>query len=192
MSILRKVRYFVWYLRKPPWDSGITPPELIEFISAIPAGRAIDLGCGTGTNVVTLAQMGWQVTGLDFIPAAIRQARTKAKTANLSVDLRVGDVVYMNGIHGDFDLALDLGCFHSLPWNEKQGYLSSLDRILKPGGIWFVYGFLHPESEKYQVGFTEKEVEELKKRFLLVSSQVNKDQRGRPSAYFIFKKPEQK
>ena len=57
-----------------PWDTNITPPEVKEFIAAAPPGKALDLGCGTGTNAITLAQHGWQATGVDFAPKAIRTA----------------------------------------------------------------------------------------------------------------------
>ena len=32
-----------------PWDSGITPPEIHEVLKELPPGKALDLGCGTGT-----------------------------------------------------------------------------------------------------------------------------------------------
>ena len=79
MSFLRRISFLFWYFSRPPWDSGLTPPELFAFLNDHPAGRAIDLGCGTGTNIITLARLGWQVTGLDFIPKAIEQARKDGK-----------------------------------------------------------------------------------------------------------------
>ena len=112
------------YLRKKaPWDSGISPPELLEFIAEHPPGRAIDLGCGTGTNVITLAQHGWQVSGVDFAPRAIKVARRKAKHVKIDADLRVGDVTKLRGVDGKFNLALDMGCFHNLDgcWCIKSG-----------------------------------------------------------------------
>ena len=82
--MLRRLEFDLWYLFRPPWDSGVSPPELFEFMAAHPAGRAIDLGCGTGTNVVTLAEHGWQVTGLDYSPRAIRIASARFGAAGVS------------------------------------------------------------------------------------------------------------
>ncbi len=78
---------FVWrYLRREaPWDSGICPPELMAFIQQHSSGKALDLGCGTGTNAVVLAQHGWQVYAIGFAAPAIQRARRKAQQANVSV-----------------------------------------------------------------------------------------------------------
>jgi ubiquinone/menaquinone biosynthesis C-methylase UbiE len=151
--MMRRLRFAWMYLRRPSWDSGITPPELHEFIAAHPPGRAIDLGCGTGTNVLTLAQNGWQVTGVDFISKAIKTAKRKlalskvegTKLASVDADLRVGDVTKLRGIAGPFDLALDIGCFHGV--ENKPAYLTELDRLLAPGGYWLLYGFFKPASQ---------------------------------------------
>jgi 2-polyprenyl-3-methyl-5-hydroxy-6-metoxy-1,4-benzoquinol methylase len=67
-----------------PWDTNISPPELVEVVEglrALPAGRALDLGCGTGTNSLYLARHGWKVTGIDFVAAAIERAREKQSHA---------------------------------------------------------------------------------------------------------------
>ena len=77
-NLFRRFLFHYWYFRQPPWDTGISPPELLEFIQNHRAGRAIDIGCGTGTNVITLAQAGWDVTGVDFAPRAIKLAQQKA------------------------------------------------------------------------------------------------------------------
>lgn len=175
------------YLRRPPWDSGLTPPELFDFIASHPAGRAIDLGCGTGTNVVTLAQNSWQVTGVDFIPKAIRAAKRKLKLANVYADLRVGDATHLDGIAGPFELALDIGCFHGV--NDKAAYLDELDRLLAPRGHWLLYGFFKPASHLAGPGLAAPDLDLIQARgFSLLSRTDGFDKKERPSAWFLFQK----
>src|SRR3990172_1030198 len=126
MITLRRLFFNLWYNWKPPWDTGISPPELMDFISHHPPGRALDLGCGTGTNVITLAQHGWQATGIDFAQRAIKKAHRKARQAGVNVDLRVADVTRLEELSGLFELILDMGCYHSLPSAGRQAYLSNL------------------------------------------------------------------
>ena len=75
----RWISFSLRYLGKPPWDTQTSPPELIEFIAQHRVGRALDLGCGTGTNLVTLAQAGWEVCGVDFIWLAVLKAKNRLK-----------------------------------------------------------------------------------------------------------------
>jgi ubiquinone/menaquinone biosynthesis C-methylase UbiE len=188
MSFLSRIAFTLRYFRRPPWDSGLTPPELLAFLKEHPAGRAIDLGCGTGTNVITLARLGWQVTGVDFASRAIDQAQKKIKQAGVSADLRVGDVTRLDGIDGPFSLVLDLGCFHGLTEKEKGAYLRQLDRILAPGGSWFIYAFLRPPQDLSSPGLSSVDLERISARFVL-RSRIDGCERGKhPSAYFIFEK----
>ncbi len=185
MNLIRRINFYLWYFGRPPWDSGISPPELFNFISNRPVGRAIDIGCGTGTNVVTLAQHGWQVTGIDFVPRAIQIAKRKAKKANVKADLRVGDATKLKGIEGPFELALDLGCFHGI--EHRADYLSQLDRVLAPNGHWLLYGiFKSPQSGH---GLSEADIELIRARGLrLLSRKDGMDRRERKSAWFLFQK----
>jgi ubiquinone/menaquinone biosynthesis C-methylase UbiE len=186
MSFLSRIAFNLWYFRRPPWDSGVTPPELLDFLKDCPAGRAIDLGCGTGTNVITLSRLGWQVTGVDFASRAIAQARKKLTQAGLSAELRVGDVTRLDGIDGPFNFALDLGCFHGLADKEKGDYLRQIERILAPGGTWFMYAFLSPPGELSPPGLSPVDLERLSARFMF-RSRIDGLERGRrPSAYFMF------
>ena len=184
---LAQLRFILRYLRRPPWDSGIVPPELNEYMQSHPPGRAIDLGCGTGTNVATLVQHGWQVTGVDFVPRAISLAKHKLKDANLSADLRVGDVTELRDIHGPFNLALDIGCFHGV--DDKAAYLRELDRFLAPDGNWLMYGFFKPDPHLPGPGLVEADLDLIHARgFSLLSRTDGFDKRERPSAWFLFQK----
>lgn len=59
-------------------ERGVPPSDLVELVEgpeALPPGRALDLGCGTGTDSVYLATQGWDVTGVDMVPRALAAAR---------------------------------------------------------------------------------------------------------------------
>jgi ubiquinone/menaquinone biosynthesis C-methylase UbiE len=186
MNFLRRFTFNFWYFRKPPWDSGITPPELFEFIQSHPAGRAIDLGCGTGTNIITLAKTGWQVTGIDFASRAIQIARRKLKTQNIKARLLIGDVTNFK-INSQFDLALDIGCFHGV--QNKADYLTQLNRILAPNGFWLMYGFFKTSSDLSAPGLVDSDLSMIPARSLtLLTRQDGFDRRERKSAWFLFQK----
>jgi len=189
-ALLRQLTFNLWYFFVPPWDSGISPPELLRFIEKHPAGRAIDIGCGTGTNVITLTQAGWQVTGVDFVPRAIKLAQRKARKAGVQADLRVRDATNLKDIHGPFDLALDMGCFHSL--GEKRGdYLSELNRVLALNGHWLMYGFFKPDSQPSRSGLAEVDLDLIPSSLALINRQDGFDKHRQPSAWFLFKKTSQ-
>ena len=64
----RRLSYALAYRTgRTPWDTGVTPPELVDLIQgadALTSGSALDMGCGTGTNVAYLADRGWTATGV--------------------------------------------------------------------------------------------------------------------------------
>jgi ubiquinone/menaquinone biosynthesis C-methylase UbiE len=188
MNIFRRIFFDLWYYRRPPWDSGITPPELLALLPKLPPTRAIDLGCGTGTNVITLARMGWQATGVDFSPRAIQLARQKAKKAQVQAEFQVGDVTNLRKISGPYDFALDLGCFHGLSSSGREKYLGEMERILRPGGIWFIYAFLKPEEDPTAPGLADSDLNSILAGFNLLERLNGFDRKSRPSAYFTFQK----
>ena len=188
-NLVRRLSFNFWYYRQPPWDTGISPPELLEFIESHPPGRAIDLGCGTGTNIVTLARAGWKVTGVDFAPHAIKLARRKLKQAGIQADVKIKDVTRLDGIYGPYDLAFDLGCFHGIAQNRRNQYLEQLNRILAPGGYWLMYGSIRSETGHASHGLTEAELTDLSARLNLLSRRDGIDTNQHwSSAWFLFQK----
>ncbi len=196
MSFLRRLNFNFRYFRKTPWDSGISPPELLEFISQHKAGRAIDLGCGTGTNVITLARAGWQVSGIDFASRAIHIAKRKSKDAGISAQFLLGDVTNFK-VYGQFDLALDMGCFHGV--DDRAAYLDQLTHILAPGGYWLLYAIfkLAPSTLPSVAGqrpllsapgLAEAELALTPPQLTLLSRRDGFDKRERPSAWFLYQK----
>jgi cyclopropane fatty-acyl-phospholipid synthase-like methyltransferase len=185
--MFRKMFFNLSYFQAPPWDSGISPPELMDFINHNPPGRALDLGCGSGTNVITLAQHGWQVTGIDFARRAIHLAQAKAKQAGVNVSLSVGDVTRLDTVQGPFDLILDIGCFHSIQGKGKIRYLGHVNRLLAPEGTYLMYGFLK-EPGTSAPGLISEDIFNLTSTMQLVYRQDGRERGQRPSTWFTFKK----
>ncbi len=187
MNLLRSLKFNLSYFGKAPWDTGISPPELYDFIASHPAGRALDIGCGTGTNVITLANTGWQVTGFDFASRAIQIAKRKLKHADIQADVFADDAAQMKKVHGQFDLALDMGCFHGI--ENKGDYLTQLTRILAPNGFWLMYGFFKPDAALPTPGLAHSDIEMISAHGLtLLSRKDGFDKRERPSAWFLHQK----
>jgi len=187
MNWFRRVLFNLWYFFSPPWDTGVSPPELIAFIESHPPGRALDLGCGTGTNVITLARHGWHVTGVDFAATAIAQAKSKTRQAGVAADLRVADVTNLKGLPDPFDLILDMGCFHSLSGDSVRQYVQNLDRLLASGGAYLLYGFFRDPHDGGP-GLVEADIIAIKAHLALVERRDGTERGLRPSAWFTFRK----
>ncbi|HKE53431.1 MAG TPA: methyltransferase domain-containing protein [Actinomycetota bacterium] len=127
---------------RTPWDTGITPPEVVEEVSAMEPGRALDLGCGTGTNVLWLVQRGWTAVGVDFSALAIESARRKADWTS-GAEFVEGDVTRLRelAVEGSFDLVLDIGCFHSVPTRRRDDYVREVTAVARPGARMMIYAF---------------------------------------------------
>src|SRR5579872_1986667 len=82
-----------------PWDRGVPASglvELVEGLQALPRGRALDLGCGTGTNSIYLCRKGWTATGVDLEPRALDGARRHAERAGVAPTFVEGDVTRLS------------------------------------------------------------------------------------------------
>jgi SAM-dependent methyltransferase len=121
-----------------PWDTGVPDPMLIQVVEsgALPVGRALDVGCGTGTNAIWLAQHGYEVQGVDVAPLAIEQARAKLP-AGLMCRFSVLDFLTGRPEGGPFELVFDRGCFHVFDEPaERAKFAAQVAAVLVPGGVW--------------------------------------------------------
>jgi cyclopropane fatty-acyl-phospholipid synthase-like methyltransferase len=169
-----------------PWDTGVTPPEVLAWLDHRPPGRALDLGCGTGTNALTLARLGWQVTAVDFSWLAVRAARRKARLGGASIDVRRADVSRLDGIVGPFDFALDIGCFHSLAPAARASYARRLSELLRPGAAFLLFSFLfHPPGRVWP---TQPEIVAVFGRTFVLRRLEEGTDAERPSAYFTWER----
>ncbi len=160
MHLFYQWRYFTG---KTPWDTNVTPPELVELIEHkhLPPGRALDLGCGTGTNALYLAAHGFEVIGVDYVPRAIEVARRKAQQQNARVEFRTADVLNPGAFAAPFDLILDIGCFHSLAPQARAQYADNLRCWTRPGSRFMLYAFFPRQFFGRTLGVTRAELENL-------------------------------
>lgn len=145
------------------------------------------MGCGTGTNVITLAQHGWQVTGVDFVKRAIWEADRKARLAGVQADLFVDDVTKLEKVQGVFDLILDIGCFHSLKSLDQKAYYQNLIRLTKPGSYYLMYGFFR-ESTGGRPGMLESDLDIFDFAFELLQREDGTERGQRPSVWLTYRR----
>jgi cyclopropane fatty-acyl-phospholipid synthase-like methyltransferase len=173
------------YLFNPRWDTGIPAPEIIRFIDGKVPGNAMDIGCGTGTNLLYLAQHKWTITGIDFAPLAIRKAHKKLK--GFPATLLVADVkkLCFLDLPGPYDLALDMGCFHSLSNSDRKEYIKGLEKWINRNGVYMVYSF-QPSIPNNNTGISKVEmIGYFKEKFILRNYEQGQ---GRPSAWYYFER----
>lgn len=161
--MIRRLR-FAWkyFRRNAPWDTKQTPPEVIEFIAQQPTpGRALDLGCGTGTNVMYLAQHGWEAVGVDYVPQAIFEARNKAKQSKGSVTFYHGDVTHLERLPltPPFTYFLDIGCFHSLDEAGQRRYAEGCYHLAAPDAAMMLYTSFPRQTSQGMLGVSPEQVE---------------------------------
>jgi len=93
---------------------------------------AVDIGCGTGFLVFELAARGHRVTGVDFAPAMLAEARRKAAERGMAVRFEEADAEHLPFPTGSFDLAISRHVLWTLP--HPVAAIDEWRRVLRPGG----------------------------------------------------------
>jgi tellurite methyltransferase len=124
-----------WYERyqaegeSAPELTSTATPLLVECVSGLPPGRALDLACGTGRNALWLAQRGWGVTAVDGSPAAIDALRRRATQMNVPVNATLADLEKM-----DFAIAPESWDLIAICYYSQRNLFETCKRGVVPGG----------------------------------------------------------
>jgi SAM-dependent methyltransferase len=158
---------FTYRHGRPRWDSDEPHRELKELVASRAPGCALDLGCGTGTDVIFLAQQGWNAVGVDFVPEAIETAKRRARESGAIARFVIGDVTHLRqaGVQGPFDLIMDTGCFHGIAGDLRALYAAEVAAVAPARADFYLAGITDPPATWRLLGARGVGAEEVHKRF---------------------------
>ncbi|MBI2312437.1 MAG: methyltransferase domain-containing protein [Betaproteobacteria bacterium] len=141
-----------------PWDAGFVPQALKRFAVAHPPGRVLLPGCGSAYEARYLAEVGWDVTAIDFSPAAVEAAqRTLGRYADR---VRLDDFFHF-AFDVPFDVVYERAFLCALPRKMWRAYAERVAEVLGPRGLLAGYFYYHDEQRGPPFGTNEQELTEL-------------------------------
>ncbi|HEU0053327.1 MAG TPA: class I SAM-dependent methyltransferase [Longimicrobium sp.] len=156
------------YTDAAPWDVGAAQPALTAlFDEHPPEGPVLDAGCGTGDLAIEVARRGLSVLGVDFVEAAVAEARERAAALPPgSADrlaFAVGDALHPSALGREFGAVVDSGFFHLFDQETRDRFAEELAGAIRPGGRYYLLAF----AVEFPVPNTPLKVteEELRARF---------------------------
>ncbi len=130
----------------PPWDIGRPQEPFVPLAEGrLVTGPVLDVGCGTGEHALLFASYGYDAVGVDASPHAIELARAKAHERGLSATFVVGNALQLEQLGRTYRTVVDCGVFHVFSDDERVAYVTSLGRVLLPGGRCYVLAFSDAE-----------------------------------------------
>ena len=125
------------------WDCSAASQEVAACaaLGVFPRnGVLLDIGCGSGSDAIFLASLGFHVKALDISSVALDLVKERAAKAKVKVETIHASVTKMPIERTSVDFALDRGLLHNLDDEEGRAYAIELARILKPGAGFLLRG----------------------------------------------------
>lgn len=151
------------------WHLEVPSPELCGLLAAdaIPRDRALDLGCGAGTEAVHLAKEGFKVWALDIAPLALELVDKRARRAEVEIETVHAAVPETGLPEASFDFINDRSCLHTMKSEPDvlAKYAAEVHRLLVPGGMVLIRrfgqkGFDRADFERAFQGFSLGSIQE--------------------------------
>ena len=134
------------YQGQAPWDTERPQPAVIKLAEAGQIrGSVLDVGCGTGENLLYLAGRGHEAWGLDYVPVVIERAKAKAAERGIDAHFLVADALELDRLGRQFDTVIDCGLFHTFADEERPVFVKSLTEALRSGGLLHILCFSDEE-----------------------------------------------
>jgi SAM-dependent methyltransferase len=122
-----------------PWDIGTPAPELQNAFKELKLqGKPVlEIGCGTGTNAIWMAQQNCKVVATDISPTAIEQAKAKTNEAKADVEYVLADICESPAVkNGAVDFVFDRGVYHVMSPEKRSVFAKRVADSLSSGGYW--------------------------------------------------------
>jgi SAM-dependent methyltransferase len=136
-DIVTESEFWDWRYKEHGWPED-PDPVLQEIVKELTPGKVLDVGCGTGRNLIWLAKHGWQSTGIDFSEIGLEIARAKAKEQGVTLNLIKLDIVKQNIPDSGYDLVM-LFNIH-LPAKELEAVIKKCVDALNTNGHLLIVG----------------------------------------------------
>ncbi len=146
-----------------PWDIGVAQPALVQLFSEFPLREPVlDLGSGSGDLSIWIARHGVGVLGVEFVPAAVDEARARATALPPdvagNVEFRIGNALEPSQL-GMFGSVVDSGFYHLFETDACSRLASDLAAAVEPGGRYYLLAFaVDLPSPDVPRGITEREL----------------------------------
>jgi len=137
-------------LEEIPWNIATPPDALVELVDSgkVKPCKTIDMGCGAGNYAIYLASRGFDVTGIDISPAAIKIARENAKKKGIKGNFLVADVLGdLDEVRETFDFAYDWELLHHIFPDNRKKYVQNVHKILNLGGKYLSVCFAEKDPQ---------------------------------------------
>ena len=143
-----------------PWEKGAPSPGLVDFLAAhpkLPRKTVCIPGCGTGHDVLSWAQAGFQAFGFDIAPSAVQLSRKRAQEARVKATFRRVDFLNSKPTF-QFDWIFEHTLFCAIQPAERDEYVQAVLRWLKPKGRYLAVNYLIPDTDGPPFGTTRDEL----------------------------------
>lgn len=109
----------------------------LESVAPLANLRILEIGCGTGSSTVALAEQGAKVTGIDIDEGALQVARDRAKAYGVQAEFRALNAEQLNDAYRGvtFDMVIFFACLEHMTHAERLASLAAVWQILPAGGL---------------------------------------------------------